>query len=535
MIRKMCSLAVFSAMLFSATLSATEGNLLYMKDRTLSLAPMDGIYAMAFSPDSRFLVISGHGFVDQGCTPLPIQVWDLSLGGRIVLENSASLNPSIEFSPDGSLLATVGWTNLRSPEIVIYDTETWLPRHTISSVPEGLHARLSPQFLSDENLLVGTGPSALSVLNLQNGTFAKEYDFTQHRQRGVVPSYSVSPDRQRILVLYKKIVVKDFAINELWEYGVYDLDTKEKLWSLMRDETTYFQPFFLDRETIAVAVNPEGIGNSRMEDWEFHSISSRTHSTVKFNGLVGPSGIDGHPDGNEFAVVVDRHPNSPSVEILDRKTLVARDTLRVDDFASTVRFSPQGDVLAVSTERRPYRCGLPGELEMATVELWSIRSAPEEESIPEEEDTVTSDDEDTPEEDVVTSDEEDTSEEEETTADTTSSSESSPSDDLVDLWDAFFGSSKLSTGVPTATTLNPSYPNPFNSETIISYALPTAADIRLEVFTLNGQRVAVLHEGFQAAGYHQASVDASGLASGVYLYRLTTPEGSFAQKFTLLR
>ncbi len=94
---------------------------------------------------------------------------------------------------------------------------------------------------------------------------------------------------------------------------------------------------------------------------------------------------------------------------------------------------------------------------------------------------------------------------------------------------------EASTGTLATTALNPSYPNPFNSETILSYTLPTASDIRLEVFTLNGQRVAVLHEGFQAAGYHTLSLDASDLASGVYLYRLTTPEGRFAQKFTLLR
>ena len=91
------------------------------------------------------------------------------------------------------------------------------------------------------------------------------------------------------------------------------------------------------------------------------------------------------------------------------------------------------------------------------------------------------------------------------------------------------------TGTSALTALNPSYPNPFNSETTLSYTLPTASDIRLEVFTLSGQRVAVLHEGFQAAGYHTIALDASDLASGVYLYRLTTPEGRFAQKFTLLR
>lgn len=90
-------------------------------------------------------------------------------------------------------------------------------------------------------------------------------------------------------------------------------------------------------------------------------------------------------------------------------------------------------------------------------------------------------------------------------------------------------------GKLATTALNPSYPNPFNSETVLSYTLPTAADIRLEVFTLNGQRVAILHEGSQAAGYHTIALDASALASGVYLYRLTTPEGRFVQKFTLLR
>ena len=94
---------------------------------------------------------------------------------------------------------------------------------------------------------------------------------------------------------------------------------------------------------------------------------------------------------------------------------------------------------------------------------------------------------------------------------------------------------EASTSAVASTALNPSYPNPFNSETVLSYTLPTASAIRLEVFTLSGQRVAVLHEGFQAAGYHTVAMDASDLASGVYLYRLSTPEGRFTQKFTLLR
>ena len=94
---------------------------------------------------------------------------------------------------------------------------------------------------------------------------------------------------------------------------------------------------------------------------------------------------------------------------------------------------------------------------------------------------------------------------------------------------------EANTSTSVTTALNPSYPNPFNSETVLSYTLPTASDIRLEVFALNGQRVAILHEGFQVAGYHTIAMDASDWASGVYLYRLTTPAGRFVQKFTLLR
>ena len=84
-------------------------------------------------------------------------------------------------------------------------------------------------------------------------------------------------------------------------------------------------------------------------------------------------------------------------------------------------------------------------------------------------------------------------------------------------------------------TLSPNYPNPFNSETTLSYTLPTASSIRLEVFALSGQRVAVLYEGWKAAGHYTISMDASEWASGVYLFRLTTPQGRFTQKFTLLQ
>ena len=83
-------------------------------------------------------------------------------------------------------------------------------------------------------------------------------------------------------------------------------------------------------------------------------------------------------------------------------------------------------------------------------------------------------------------------------------------------------------------------PNPFNSQTVISYFLPKSGPTRLEVFSVIGQRVELLHQGPQEAGYHRLhwkARDSQGrpLASGMYLYRLVTDEGILTRKLTLLR
>jgi hypothetical protein len=74
--------------------------------------------------------------------------------------------------------------------------------------------------------------------------------------------------------------------------------------------------------------------------------------------------------------------------------------------------------------------------------------------------------------------------------------------------------------LPESFRLYQNYPNPFNPSTTIRYGLPGRSHVTLAVFNTLGQRVAVLQEGEQEAGYHESVFDASGLASGVYLYRL---------------
>jgi glycosidase len=83
--------------------------------------------------------------------------------------------------------------------------------------------------------------------------------------------------------------------------------------------------------------------------------------------------------------------------------------------------------------------------------------------------------------------------------------------------------------------LRQNYPNPFNPTTRISYELPQSAEVRLEVFNALGQRVALLTDGRQTAGQHQVSFEASGLASGVYIYRLSTAETSITKKMLFLK
>ena len=109
---------------------------------------------------------------------------------------------------------------------------------------------------------------------------------------------------------------------------------------------------------------------------------------------------------------------------------------------------------------------------------------------------------------------------------------------LASLFDAF-GSGKRAS-LPDRTQLLQNAPNPFNSQTVLSYFLLEPGPARLEVFSLTGQRVAVLHQGSQQAGYHRLhwdGRDAAGhpVASGAYLYRLVTDDAVLTRKLILLR
>jgi len=95
--------------------------------------------------------------------------------------------------------------------------------------------------------------------------------------------------------------------------------------------------------------------------------------------------------------------------------------------------------------------------------------------------------------------------------------------------------------IPSVFRLGQNYPNPFNPSTTIPYSLTTRSNIRLEVFNVYGQRVALLASGEREAGSYRASWTAD-VPSGTYFYRLVAQpsDGSGAsfeqvRKMILLR
>lgn len=82
------------------------------------------------------------------------------------------------------------------------------------------------------------------------------------------------------------------------------------------------------------------------------------------------------------------------------------------------------------------------------------------------------------------------------------------------------GISQIGNGVPTKFELQQNYPNPFNPTTNIRFDIAKTTDVKLVVYNSLGEEVKVLAEGVKSPGTYELRFDATGLASGVYYYRL---------------
>ena len=90
-------------------------------------------------------------------------------------------------------------------------------------------------------------------------------------------------------------------------------------------------------------------------------------------------------------------------------------------------------------------------------------------------------------------------------------------------------------GVASSYALRQNFPNPFNPSTQIEFSVPTESRIKLEVFNVGGVQVLTLYDGPITPGYHRVTMQGGALPSGVYLYRLTGPNGSLTRKMLLMK
>jgi uncharacterized repeat protein (TIGR01451 family) len=97
------------------------------------------------------------------------------------------------------------------------------------------------------------------------------------------------------------------------------------------------------------------------------------------------------------------------------------------------------------------------------------------------------------------------------------------------------GASAKADEVVEGVALGVGYPNPFNPEAVIPFALGASSEVRLAVYDMLGRQVALLVEGMVSAGVHEVVFNGTRLPTGVYLVRLEAQGEVQTQRLTLMK
>ena len=94
--------------------------------------------------------------------------------------------------------------------------------------------------------------------------------------------------------------------------------------------------------------------------------------------------------------------------------------------------------------------------------------------------------------------------------------------------------------LPKEFALHNNYPNPFNPVTNITYDIPEATDVTLEIYNVMGQRVRTLAQGNHEPGRYQIVWSATNdigqaLSSGMYIYRIQAGDFVSVKKLVLMK
>lgn len=117
-------------------------------------------------------------------------------------------------------------------------------------------------------------------------------------------------------------------------------------------------------------------------------------------------------------------------------------------------------------------------------------------------------------------------------------------DDLMDMRIAVVNTSKDSSGtynltvssvIPEEDIIAQNYPNPFNPTTNIKFALTDRKDVRVEIYDRIGRKISTLVDEQLGRGFHTVQFNGSGLASGIYFYRIVTDQTIVTRKMVLVK
>ena len=88
--------------------------------------------------------------------------------------------------------------------------------------------------------------------------------------------------------------------------------------------------------------------------------------------------------------------------------------------------------------------------------------------------------------------------------------------------------------VPDQLSLSQNFPNPFNPETTIIFGLPQQEYVSLKVYDILGREVRTLLDEVKDEGTYRIRFNSFGLASGIYIYRISTNSNSISRKMIIL-
>ncbi|MDP8229152.1 MAG: T9SS type A sorting domain-containing protein [Candidatus Electryoneaceae bacterium] len=94
---------------------------------------------------------------------------------------------------------------------------------------------------------------------------------------------------------------------------------------------------------------------------------------------------------------------------------------------------------------------------------------------------------------------------------------------------------KMGHHIPDQITLYPPAPNPFNSQTTVRYALPTAGQVRLDLYDITGRLVTTMVNRYLTVGEHSTVINGNDMTSGIYIVRMVADGETYTRKIFLVK